>query len=165
MLFTDVGYDCYVQTEKIKFIISYLNTKTVSLLVKEAEESLRLFNMTTNKSTLSLVVLEDNTVLRSPLKACTIYDRVKSSGGKLYQVDPDYYISVLHIKAITASSSFMAMNSKRKAVIAGNDLQFVRQRESKETTIFMTTGETVSLSKYTQDIIDEMNRQFVLQTK
>lgn len=165
MFYTDVAYDCFIQTNKVKFVLAYTKTKAVSTLVTKAEESFKLINMTSQKSTLSLVVLEDDTVLRSPLKPETIYERLKENGHQLYKVDSDYFISVIHIKAIYASASFMAMNVKKQANIAGNDLQFIRQRERRQTQILMTTGETVCLSKYTKDIVKELNEQFIAPNK
>lgn len=158
MYFTDISYSWFVPTEKIKFVISNLETKTVSTLVKQAQESNKFIKTTTNKSTVTYIVLEDGTVLSSPIKAETIYKRVIANGHLLYSVDTDYFISVSHIKVISDYSGSLAVDLVNKPGITGSDLRFIRQRESKKTILLMTTGESVCLSKYTKDVITEIEK-------
>ena len=159
MLFTDVGYNCYIQTEKVKFVIMYGSTKASRNFVKKAEESNKMLDTTIKKSTLTLVVLEDDTVLRSPLAVETVAQRLTENGHKLLLVESGYYISVFHIKAITERESVMAVALRNVTVKAGSDLQFVRQKErSVNSVLLMTTGESVNLSKYTKELVDDVEK-------
>lgn len=161
MLFTDVGYNCYIQTKKIKFVISSTDNKAYTTLIKKAEESNTLLNITFKKATLSIVVLEDDTVLRSPITAETIAKRLVENGHYLLQVESGYFVSVIHIKAITEKESAMVAALKKISVKVGSELQFVRQRSKSNSVLLMTTGELISLSKYTKDLVNDIDKLFI----
>lgn len=158
MYFTDIGISWFIPTEKIKFVFSKLDTKTVSSIVKKAKESNKFVKTATDKSTVCYIVLEDNTVLSSPIKSETIYKRIIENGHLMYSVDSDYFISVSHINVISDYSGSLAVELANKAGVTGSDLRFIRHRESKKTILLMTSGESVCLSKYTKDVILEIEK-------
>lgn len=163
-MLVDIGLgDSFIFAEKIKFVIPYnkpdYTTASVKKIIKRAKEDNKYFSFKNKKDGSSIscyIVLEDNFVFCSTVSSKTIADRCFEAGKRLYEVTPEMYISVSHIKAILSVGAPLAAGVEDYSKIAGNDLQFVRQREKKYAILLMTTGESVKLSKHTKDIVEEL---------
>ncbi len=155
--------DSFVFCNKIKFIIPYtqmaFTTASVKKIIKKAKEDNKYFafkNRSNGITIKSYVVMEDNFVFCSPVSTKILSDRCLESGEKFIEVNPEFYISVSHIKAILGIDAPLAAGVINASKIAGNDLQFVRQKEKNYAVLLMTTGETVKLNKHTKDIVEEL---------
>ena len=159
-MFTNVNVDSYVPTNKIKMVISVDNpTKTTKEIIKKAKESNKLLSNLYRRETKSIVILEDNLVIRSILSVDKILKRIKENGKPMLVVSPKLAVSVEHIKLISAYSKDLVAELSRNSGINGNELQFCRQRSPKTSIVYLSTGESICLSEDTLSLVMSCSSQ------
>ena len=146
----------YVDSKTIKFLINKKLTKNKS--VKDFVDGSKLnvsqkyIHNKWKSETLSLIILNDNTVLESSYSLSELYTRVYSDGKKMIQVHTEAYVSVEYIKVIFDYSKGLLTELKPELNMTASELQFIRQNK-RCGLLLMTTGEIVSLSDTSADIV------------
>lgn len=157
MSWVEINQKEYVDSKTIKYLVNKKMVKNKSFKdfidASKMDSSYQKYIHNKWKSeTLSLIVLNDNTILESSYTTLELYNRIFSSGIKLLQVHTEAYVSVEYIKVIFDYSKGLLTELKPKLNMTASELQFIRQNK-RCGLLLMTTGEVVSLSDSSADIV------------
>ena len=100
-MFILVSMGNYINTDEVRFVISYNGSTVSKELYKTANAEGRLVNLTRGRAVKSLLVYKDNMVVAAPVKASTVIKKLNNSfdisdkefktlNDYIYEPDDDY---------------------------------------------------------------------------
>ena len=93
-MFILVSMGNYINTDDVRFVISYNGSTVSKELYKTANAEGRLVNLCRGRAVKSLLVYKDKTVVAAPVKASTVIKKLNNCDmpDKEYKTLNDYYI-------------------------------------------------------------------------
>lgn len=95
-MFIFVSMGNYISTDDVRFVFAYNGSTISKTTFQSAHEGNRLVNLTRGKAVRSLIVLNDNTVIATPLKAATVIKKLNGNDTAEKEPEPQkvyYYVS------------------------------------------------------------------------
>ncbi|MBR1373942.1 DUF370 domain-containing protein [bacterium] len=95
-MFILVSMGNYISTDDVRFVLAYNGSTVSKEMYKAAGAESRLVNLTRGKAIRSLIVLSDNTVVATPVKASTVIRKLNGNDPAEKEPEPQkiyYYVS------------------------------------------------------------------------
>lgn len=157
MLFINIGNDTYIKTASIKAVLDS-NSKTGKKIKNKSEASDNFHNIVSRKSIRrSFIWMDDDTVYATSFTPENINERLIESGKKMIKVDQGLYLSFDHIDVFSSFDSGLATKIRNVTRRTSDDFNFIRQAVKKNVTIFLKTGETISVSLDVIELLEKIS--------
>ena len=95
-MFILVSMGNYISTDDVRFVFAYNGSTVSKEMYRAAGAENRLVNLTRGKAVRSLIVLSDNTVVATPVKASTVIKKLNGNDPAEKETEPQkvyYYVS------------------------------------------------------------------------
>ena len=152
----DKNNSMYIDVKEIKFVLKEIDRAIDRMFRSNAFRNNKLYSCCSKEATMTLVVLRDDTVIRSPVETDKLSWNISENGHKLLKVDEGYFIAVDYLKFVCGADSVLAASILKNSPTKDNDLTFIRQKEKKQSLLLLSTGEIIWTRKYPQEIIDSI---------